>query len=170
MITYGRIYKMKKIKNFFVSQFERGTGFGIFIMGSIFLVGYTVLVGLLCIPYMALFYIVYKSSTYIYNLAPFRSNTDSFLNFMLGYNSFVLSIMGIFILFAFGHTIWEFFFKKNKEIMKISFTDVKDAVFKFIYFWFQANLFILIPIILFFMIAGFLSSGVGETCNMLVCY
>ena len=78
--------------------------------------------------------------------------------------------MGIFILFAFGHTIWEFFFKKNKEIMKISFTDVKDAVFKFIYFWFQANLFILIPIILFFMIAGFLSSGVGETCNMLVCY
>ena len=31
MITYGRIYKMKKIKNFFVSQFERGTGFGILI-------------------------------------------------------------------------------------------------------------------------------------------
>ena len=80
-----------------------------------------------------------------------------------------LAIMFIFVLFGIGHYLWDYFVKKNKNI-SLKFFDVLIGIKNFAYFLFMANVFILVPIFVFFLIAGVLSNGGEETCNLLVCY
>tara|TARA_B110000238_G_scaffold36395_1_gene37996 strand:- start:300 stop:635 length:336 start_codon:yes stop_codon:yes gene_type:complete len=110
---------------------------------------------------------------FIFDLAPFNTSSDSFLEFMLGYNSFILSLLGVFLVLLIGITIYRFVFKKEKSLINFRnlLPDLLEGGKKFIYFWFGANVFILIIMASFFVIIGLLSSGGGEqTCNLLVCY
>ena len=59
--------------------------------------------------------------------------------------------------------------KKNKNI-SLKLSDVLIGIKNFAYFWFLANVFILMPIFVLFLIAGFFLGSGGETCNLLVCY
>ena len=151
---------------------DKWPGLGIFLFFCGGLVVYTILISLWAIPGLILMYLVYKSSFLIFNAAPFKANNDSFLEFMLGYNSFVLSLIGIFLVMILGIFIYQLIFKKIRISIKFSdiFSSSLKGIKKIIYFWFGANVFILIPIVAFFVIAGFLSSGGEQSCNMLVCY
>jgi hypothetical protein len=84
---------MKKDLKFF----DKYPGLGIFLFfcGAIAL--YTVVVSLWAISGLALMYLVYKSSMFIFDLAPFNTSSDSFLEFMLGYNSFILFIVPVIL-------------------------------------------------------------------------
>ena len=157
------------MKKFVKKSFEKTPGIAIFISFCLLMVGYTVVVGLWSIPFMILGYLVYKSTMLLISFAPFKASSDSFLEMLIGYNAFVLSCMGIFLLFAASIGLWDYFVKKNKNI-SFKFIDVLIGIKKFGYFWFMANVFILMPIFVLFLIWGVLSSGSGETCNMLVCY
>jgi len=147
--------------------FDKFPGLGILLFFCGALALYTVVISLWAIPGLILVYLLYKSSIFIFNAAPFKTNSDSFLEFILGYNSFILSLMGIFLLMLFGISVYHHFFKKDK--ISIEFSDLLKGAKKFIYFWFGANVFILIPIVGFYIIAGALS-GSSESCNLLVCY
>tara|TARA_B110000046_G_C12746933_1_gene295070 strand:- start:87 stop:569 length:483 start_codon:yes stop_codon:yes gene_type:complete len=160
---------MKKDQKFFDKY--PGLGILLFFCGAITL--YTIVVSLWAIPGLALMYLVYKSSMFIFDLAPFNTSSDSFLEFMLGYNSFILSLLGVFLVLLIGITIYRFVFKKEKSLINFRnlLPDLLEGGKKFIYFWFGANVFILIIMASFFVIIGLLSSGGGEhTCNLLVCY
>ena len=157
------------MENFIKKFFEKFPGIAIFIGFCLLMVGYTVVVGLWSIPAMILGYLVYKSTMLLISFAPFKASSDSFLEMFIGYNAFVLSCMGIFYVGVFGLFIWDYFVKKNKNI-SLKFFDVLIGIKNFAYIWFQANIFILMPIFVLFLIWGVLSSGGGETCNMLVCY
>ena len=157
------------MKNFVEKFFEKFPGIATLIAFCFMMIGFTVVCGLWAIPGMMLAYAVYKSSMFLISLAPFKASSDSFLEMFIGYNAVVLSCMGIFLLFGAGYYLWDYFVKKNKNI-SLKFFDVLIGIKKFAYFWFMANVFILMPIFVFFLIAGVLSSGGEETCNLLVCY
>ena len=157
------------MKNFVEKFFEKFPGTAIFIGFCFLMIGYTIVCGLWAIPGLILVYAVYKSSMFLISLAPFRASSDSFLEMFIGYNAVVLSCMGIFILFLIGYCLWDYFVKKNKNI-SLKLSDVLTGIKKFAYFWFQANVFILMIIFVFFLIVGFFLGSDGETCNLLVCY
>ena len=157
------------MKNFVEKFFEKFPGITVFIGFCLAMIGFTVVCGLWSIPFMLLGYAVYKSSMFLISLAPFKASSDSFLELFIGYNAIVLSCMGIFCVGFFGLFIWDYFVKKNKKI-SLNFSDVLVGIKNFAYFWFLANVFILMPIFVLFLIAGFFLGSGGETCNLLVCY
>ena len=157
------------MKNFVEKFFEKFPGTAIFIGFCFLMIGYTIVCGLWAIPGLILVYAVYKSSMFLIGLAPFKASSDSFLELFIGYNAIVLSCMGIFCVGFFGLFIWDYFVKKNKKI-SLNFSDVLAGIKNFAYFWFLANVFILMPIFVLFLIAGFFLGSGGETCNLLVCY
>jgi len=160
---------MKKLLDYFWNKLEKGSSIAALIMFCLAMIGFTVVCSLWAIPGLILGYLVYKSSMFLISAAPFKANADSGLEMFIGYNAVVLSCMGIFLLCVAGLGLWDYFVKKNKNI-SFKFFDVLIGIKKFGYFWFMANVFILMPVFVLFLIAGFFLGSGGETCNLLVCY